>query len=296
MRYGIVLCILLLAGCVTPRAGRSGPDLEIQAGELLVHPVPLTAGQGVTLEAKVRNSGSATAGEFKIGFYADGQLLGTPLTAVNLDPQEFIVAEGTWVPERAGQVRLEARADILDQVSESREYNNTRFIYLTVQPAPAAAVPVTPPAGTAPVTPVVPAVPVTPVQPATPAVEYVTVPDTRTAGPAGTPDLAVALADLSYSQAPQAGVELTLSLSVRNLGTADVPQPVTFLVLVNDVELPVRARLNRVPPGDAVMVHLPWTPAAEGWATVKIVVDPDGAISELGKENNTVSRQLYVRP
>jgi len=302
--------LLLLTGCETTSSSLGGgADLEILAGDLLSILAPFTVSQGVTLEAKVRNSGTAAAGEFRIGFYADGHLIGDPLTAVNLDPNEFILAQTAWLPDAARQVRLEVRADILDQVNERREYNNLRLLYVTVRPAPvpepvaddsaAADVPAenqvapvadTPANDTAAVVPQ--PLPVEPVA----AVEYVTANETAATAPAGQPDLAITLPDLSYSRAPQVNQELTFSLQVHNLGNGNLPRPAPLLILINGTALPTRANVRTVAPGDLVMVHLPWTPAAEGWAEITVVIDPDGEIAEISKENNIVKRSLYVRP
>lgn len=313
----IILLAILTAtsGCVSTAAVTGGPDLEIQASELLIHPTPLLVGQSVILEAKVRNSGTAPAGEFKIGFYADGHLIGDPLTAVNLDPNEFILAQGAWIPDSARQVRLEARADILDQITERREYNNIRLIYLTVgagvpaAPAETAVVPVPDKPEVVPVAaetaavvapppppPPQPVNPPPPLNPPPPQVEYITTRDTTPPPPVELPDLAITLPDLSYSQAPQVGKEMTFSLQVHNLGAGNLAKPAPLLILINGTAIPSRAQVNYVAPGDMVMVHLPWTPAAEGWVEIKVVIDPDGEVAESSKNNNLVKRSLYVRP
>ena len=129
-----------------------------------------------------------------------------------------------------------------------------------------------------------------------PQVEYTIARDTAPAAPAGRPDLAIALPDLSYSRAPQVGQEMTFSLQIHNVGAANLNRPATLLIFINNVPIPSRAQVNYIAPGAMVMLHLPWTPAAEGWAEIKVVIDPDDEVAESSKDNNLVKRSLYVRP
>ena len=119
--------------------------------------------------------------------------------------------------------------------------------------------------------------------------------------PPAQPNLLVTASDISFNPAsPVAGDTVTITLRLRNDGTADVTAPlVRFEDATGDTpeligDATISGTLKAGGTADALIVYD--TTGKEGERTIRVTADPDGAIEESNEEDNQASKPLTVAP
>jgi hypothetical protein len=98
---------------------------------------------------------------------------------------------------------------------------------------------------------------------------------------------------------PRAGEEVTIQVTVRNLGGR--PSPAATMLSVAEGEPDARIQVGSLPvpilePGAFVTLSLPWAPAAPpGPRPLSLVLDPEELVTEQDEGNNEVLRTVVVQ-
>lgn len=117
--------------------------------------------------------------------------------------------------------------------------------------------------------------------------------------PPAQPNLVVTASNIEFDPAsPTAGEPVTISLRLRNDGTADASDPLVRFedatgdepVLIGDVT--ITGTLKAGSSGDAVIFFD--TTGKEGTLTIRVTADPEGAIEESNEEDNQASKTLTL--
>ena len=117
--------------------------------------------------------------------------------------------------------------------------------------------------------------------------------------PPAQPNLVVTASNIEFDPAsPTAGETVTITLSLRNDGTADVTDPLVRFEdatgdepeLIGDVT--ISGTLKAGSSGDAVIFYD--TTGKEGSVKIQVTADPDGAIDESNEDDNQASKTLTV--
>lgn len=109
-----------------PPAPAAQPNLKIQKFELVQEPV--LAGASAALRADIVNYGNAAAGPFGVEFVSlsgeEELVLDLQIVDGGLAPGAATVLTLSITPDVAGELKLAARVDPIDQISESDETDN----------------------------------------------------------------------------------------------------------------------------------------------------------------------------
>ncbi len=109
------------------------------------------------------------------------------------------------------------------------------------------------------------------------------------------PDLEIQAPDIAVSPAQPTSlpVDLAISVSVRNLGQADVPAAVVELRHGDPATgSPIARQTVALPGRSSAVVNFVYTLTASGATTLSAVADPDGVVAEDREDNNAASRTI----
>ncbi|WP_168169243.1 CARDB domain-containing protein [Thermococcus sp. 5-4] len=98
-------------------------------------PSIMQAGDNVTVNVTVLNSGNASASDVNVTLYADSDILGSALISA-LNPGANVTLSFNWTPEYAGIYNLTAVVDPDNSIEEFNESNNNLSVEAFVEPAP----------------------------------------------------------------------------------------------------------------------------------------------------------------
>ena len=110
-------------------------------------------------------------------------------------------------------------------------------------------------------------------------------------------DPIVELSDVSYSsEVPQVGEEMTISVPVTNQGSGRAVDLVVEagILKVGTLGTDLGRETITLGPGVTRVLQWQWTPQDEGEVTLRVNIDPDGAIEESDEDNNVANIQLIV--
>jgi len=106
------------------------PDLKVD--EIIFSPEQPTAGQNVSLKARITNIGTKNSSYCKGTFYVNEEIL-TTVSIRSLDVGEYFVTEPIkWKAEQVGHYTIRFWADSTNSVDESNEDNNNLTITINV--------------------------------------------------------------------------------------------------------------------------------------------------------------------
>lgn len=107
------------------------------------------------------------------------------------------------------------------------------------------------------------------------------------------PDLAIASGNITFSKLdPVKGDSVTITAKVNNLGGSDADNVlVRFLDGSNTIG---EKTVTKISQGAVQNVAVSWSVNSEGAHTIKVLADPDNAISERDESNNNATRDITV--
>ncbi len=109
-----------------PRGG--GPNLAVEAADIVLPKPSLLLGHPVTLEITIRNVGGAEARNFQVGVWdlvgTQGKIL-RAFQVASLPAQASAVLSHEWKPEGSGVHRITVRVDPDGKVPDANRANNT---------------------------------------------------------------------------------------------------------------------------------------------------------------------------
>ncbi|HEC87328.1 MAG TPA: hypothetical protein ENI49_05630, partial [Thermoplasmatales archaeon] len=107
-------------------------EVDLQVNEIIFSPEQPTAGQNVSLKARVTNIGTKKSSPCKGTFYVNGQILST-VSIRSLGVGGYFVTEPIkWKTEEVGSYTIRFWADSLNSIDESNEDNNNLTITIDV--------------------------------------------------------------------------------------------------------------------------------------------------------------------
>jgi hypothetical protein len=121
------------------------PDAEVDSSGISADPVLATAGQPVTLRAKIRNIGAALGTDFEVTFRDSSTAESLGVAHVNVAAGDSAVATIAWTPTGRGEHLIAVDVESIGE-TDSFSGNNTAHIVVPVSgTAPVLGVPVPPP-------------------------------------------------------------------------------------------------------------------------------------------------------
>jgi hypothetical protein len=111
--------------------------IDLVASGMQVRPNPATQGEPVTVQVKVTNQGTISAGTFTVQWWATWAVVGCTWNVLSLAPGASRALECTYTyPGWCNRYVMKEVVDPDYDVVESRKANNSRTATLRVNPAP----------------------------------------------------------------------------------------------------------------------------------------------------------------
>ena len=202
MRLGGVVSLIGRASFTVPR-------LVVTAADVRLNPVTPAAGEAVELSVRAQNTGSADAKGVRIELFADDVRLGEATGDVVAGKDRIFTGYPRWTPG-AGKHVLLCRATVAGQTTEATREITTALTATLVKPMIKQPAILAAPEG---------------------------LQTTMMVARIERPDLQILPADITYSPpSPKAGDALTITIMVRNIGTAAGNGTVTGVLQVDGTE------------------------------------------------------------